>query len=189
LDVVLFSGNNEVYKSVDGGVTWNITGGSSFEALNINVWEFLFHPLQPNIVFAATNLGLYRSTDTGDTWTEILPNECMTVSFKPNDYSVVYTVHFEPSVGIAKFYKSTDTGINFTLYDNGWFAENAGFTGVELLGGHLAVTEADPNRIYVALAGYGTYSANVELNGWIGLYVSYDGGESWVNNHGVIGTP
>ena len=189
VNTVLFSGANEIYKSTDGGSTWIVAGQPSFVSQNVSAWEIAFHPTQPNVVFAATNVGLFKSTDTGDTWTEILPNECMTVQFKPNDPSVVYTVHFEPSIGIAKFYKSEDTGVTFTMYDNGWFSELPGFESVELLGGHMAVTEADPNRIYVALAGYGTYDTNVELNGWIGLYVSYDGGLTWVNNHSVIGTP
>lgn len=189
VNVVLFSGANDIYKSTDGGNTWVIAGQSSFISQNISAWEIAFHPTQPNIVFAATNQGLFKSIDTGDTWTEILPNECMTVQFKPNDPSVVYSVQFEPSLGISKFYKSIDTGSTFTMYDSGWFSELPGFEGVELLGGHMAVTEADPNRIYVALAGYGTYNTNVELNGWIGVYVSYDAGQTWVNNHGLIGTP
>jgi photosystem II stability/assembly factor-like uncharacterized protein len=189
VNIVLFSGANDIYKSTDGGSTWSIVGASWFISLNINVWEFAFHPTQPNIVFAATNEGLFKSEDTGDTWLEVLPNECMTVRFKPNDYSVVYTVQYEPSLGISKFYKSIDGGVNFTMYDNGWFSEQLGYTSVELLGGHMALTEADPNRIYVALAGYGTYNAGVELNGWIGLYVSYDAGETWSHPHGLIGTP
>ncbi|MFM7769649.1 MAG: hypothetical protein ACKO8Q_03755, partial [Bacteroidota bacterium] len=109
--------------------------------------------------------------------------------FKPNDYSVVYTVQYEPSIGISKFYRSTDGGLNFNMYDTGWFEEQPGYTDVELLGGHMAVSEDDPNRIYVALAGYGTYDQNVELNGWIGLYVSYDSGLTWSHPHGIIGTP
>ena len=189
VNVVLFSGANDIYKSVDGGVNWSIVGASWFISLNVSVWEFAFHPTQPNVVFAATNQGLFKSEDTGETWLEVLPNECMTVRFKPNDYSVVYTVQYEPSLGISKFYKSTDGGLNFTMYDNGWFSEQPGYTNVELLGGHMALTEADPNRIYVALAGYGTYNAGVELNGWIGLYVSYDAGETWSHPHGLIGTP
>jgi len=189
VNVVLFSGANDIYKSIDGGTTWSIVGASWFISLNVSVWEFAFHPTQPNIVFAATNQGLFKSEDTGETWLEVLPNECMTVRFKPNDYSVVYTVQYEPSIGISKFYKSIDGGSSFTMFDNGWFSEQPGYTNVELLGGHMALTEADPNRIYVALAGYGTYNAGVELNGWIGLYVSYDAGETWSHPHGLIGTP
>jgi PKD repeat protein len=189
VNIVLFSGANDIYKSTDGGITWNLVGDFSFVSQNISVWEFAFHPTQPNVLFAATNQGLFRSEDTGETWLEVLPNECMTVRYKPNDYSVVYTVQYEPSLGISKFYKSIDGGITFTMFDTGWFSEQPGFTNVELLGGHLALTEADPDRIYVALAGYGTYSSGVELNGWIGLYVSYDAGETWSHPHGVIGTP
>ena len=188
-DIVFFSAANDIWKSIDGGASWSISGQSSFQSQNISASEIVFHPNFPNMLFAATNQGLFQSIDLGLTWTEKLPNECMTVNFQPFNPDVVYTVHFEPSIGISKFYKSTDGGNTFVMYDNGWFQENSGYTNVELLGGHMAVTEADPNRIYVLLTGYGTYNAGVELNGWIGTYVSYDAGETWSNPHGLIGTP
>ena len=188
-DIILFSGGNDIWKSIDGGLSWTISGQASFQSLNLSAWEIIFHPTNPNTVYAATNLGLYQSLDMGATWTEKLPNECMTVNFQPNNPDVVYTVHFEPTIGISKFYKSTDGGNTFVMFDNGWFQELPGFESVECLGGHMAVTEADPNRIYVLLTGYGTYNTGVELNGWIGTYVSYDAGETWSNPHGLIGTP
>ncbi|MFN9977169.1 MAG: WD40/YVTN/BNR-like repeat-containing protein, partial [Phycisphaerae bacterium] len=147
------------------------------------------HPSDPQIIFAATNLGLFRSANSGDTWTEILANETMTVSFKPNEPSIVSAIQFEPSLGYSRFYKSTDTGLSFSLRDSGWFAEQPGFTNVNNEGGRLAVTEADPNRIYAMLLGYGTYSAGAETNGWIGIWVSDDAGETWSFPHGGIGTP
>ncbi len=188
-DIVFFSGANDIWKSIDGGASWSISGQSSFQSLNVSASEIIFHPTIPNMLFASTNQGLYQSIDLGLSWTEKLPNECMTVNFQPLNPDVVYTVHYEPTLGISKFYKSTDGGNSFVMYDNGWFQENSGYTNVELLGGHMAVTEADPNRIYVLLTGYGTYAAGVELNGWIGTYVSYDAGETWSNPHGLIGTP
>ena len=188
-DIVFFSANNDIWKSIDGGNSWSISGQSSFQSLNISAWEIVFHPVNPNMLFAATNLGLYQSIDMGLSWTEKLPNECMTVNFQPGNPDVVYTVHFEPTLGICKFYKSEDIGNTFVMYDNGWFQEIPGFENVECLGGHMAVTEADPNRIYVLLTGYGTYNTGVELNGWIGTYVSYDAGLTWSNPHGLIGTP
>ncbi|MEY3597874.1 MAG: hypothetical protein RL521_296 [Bacteroidota bacterium] len=188
-DIVFFSANNKIWKSIDGGTSWSISGQSSFQSLNIAAWEIVFHPTIPNMLFAATNQGLFQSIDLGLTWTEKLPNECMTVNFQPNNPDVVYTVQFEPTIGICKFYKSIDGGSTFAMYDNGWFQELPGFENVECLGGHMAVTEADPNRIYVLLTGYGTYNTGVELNGWIGTYVSYDAGETWTNPHGLIGTP
>lgn len=188
-DIVFFSAANDIWKSIDGGTSWSISGQSSFQSMNVSASEIIFHPTIPNMLFAATNQGLYQSIDLGLSWTEKLPNECMTVNFQPFNPDVVYTVHYEPTLGISKFYKSSDGGNSFVMYDNGWFQENPGYTNVELLGGHMAVTEADPNRIYVLLTGYGTYAAGVELNGWIGTYVSYDAGETWSNPHGLIGTP
>lgn len=188
-DVAIFSAANDLWKTTDGGLTWSVIGQASFISQNIAAWEIIFHPTNPNIVFAATNQGLFKSTDAGTNWSEVLPNECMTVNFQPGNPNVVFTVHFETSLGYCKFYRSDDGGDNFVMYDNGWFEELPGYTNVECLGGHMAVTEADPNKIYVLLTGYGTYDAGVELNGWIGTYVSSDGGFTWSHPHGLIGTP
>ena len=188
-DIAIFSGANDLYRTTDGGTSWQVIGQPSFVSQNISAWEILFHPTTPEIIFAATNLGLYRSADGGDNWTEILTNETMTVVFKPNDPSVVFAIQYETTLGYSRFYKSTDTGLTFSLRDTGWFTEQPGFTSVNNEGGRLAVTEADPNRIYAMLLGYGTYSADVETNGWIGIWVSNDAGETWSFPHGQIGTP
>ena len=42
-------------------------------------------------------------------------------------------------------------------------------------GARLAVTQADPNRVYAVLIG----EAKTDDSGFIGIYRSDDGGETW----------
>jgi hypothetical protein len=113
-NLVLFGGAGEIYKSIDGGTTWNVTGDAAFQALNIYLWDMQFNPAKPNIVYAATNFGLYRSSDAGDNWTQIFSNQSMSVQLKPDDASVVYALQYDPSVKIPYLYKSIDSGVTFT---------------------------------------------------------------------------
>ncbi|MBK8614666.1 MAG: hypothetical protein IPN85_14625 [Flavobacteriales bacterium] len=154
-NTVLFSAENELWRSTDGGATWVVIGDAAFQSLNISAWEIAFDPSDPNTLLAACNLGLFRSTDGGDNWSEVLTKECMTIAYKPNDPATVYTIQYEPALNISKFYKSTDAGLTWTMYDNGWFTPPAGETGLYAIeGGRVAVTAADPDRIYAVLVGY-----------------------------------
>ncbi|MEN9638187.1 MAG: hypothetical protein RLZZ262_55 [Bacteroidota bacterium] len=184
-DIVIMSAANDLWRTMDGGANWSVIGQASFVNQNIRASDIAFSPDNPNIVYAATNLGFYRSEDGGDNWTEVLTQECNTLAIKPNDPSVVYTIQ-QVDASSSLFYKSVDYGVTWTSFENGWF-ENG--VGVLPEGGRLAVTAADPERIYALLVGYQTDNASVVTNGWIGCWVSYDGGENWVFPHGLIGTP
>ncbi len=185
-NLVMMSANNELWRTLDGGVSWQIMGQDSLQNLNISAWEFLFHPADSSVVFAATNHGLFRSADLGDTWIEILPDNCETIVFKPDEWNTFYTIH-QDDVGFARFYKSTDNGMNFSLSVNGWFDTSLG--DIEITGGRLATTAADPNRIYALLVGYQNPGSSVITNGWVGTWVSTDAGATWSLPHGVIGAP
>ena len=67
-----------VLRSDDAGNTWRLAGGSAGEPVfQIPPAPLVFadvhwvasHPASPDLVFAATAEGLYRSTDGGETWT------------------------------------------------------------------------------------------------------------------------
>lgn len=184
---VIMSAANDLWRSTDGGATWNVIGQGSFISQNISAWEIAYNPDNTSMIYAATNQGLFRSLDDGDNWTEILPNNTECVAIKPNDHSVIYTIHFDNAVGYSRFYKSTDYGATFTLFENGWFDSSMG--NIDIQGGRLAVTEADPNRIYALLVGYENTGSSVITNGWVGTWVSYDAGATWTFPHGLIGTP
>ncbi|MFM2000373.1 MAG: hypothetical protein RL204_2320, partial [Bacteroidota bacterium] len=143
---VIMSAANDLWRTTDGGTTWEVIGQNSFVSQDVSAWEIAYNPEDDNIIYAATNVGFFRSTDNGDNWTEVLTRNCETIAFKPNDYSVVYTIQEETAVGYARFYKSTDYGQTFQLIDNGWFDSSLG--DIDITGGRLATSEADPNRIY-----------------------------------------
>jgi photosystem II stability/assembly factor-like uncharacterized protein/PKD repeat protein len=185
--VVILSAENDLYRSVDGGLTWQVIGQPSFVSQNISAWEIAFAPDNNDVVFAATSQGLFRSEDGGDNFTEILPNRCEAIAFKPGEPQTIYTIHFDTSVGFARFYKSTDGGQTFSQSITGWFDSSMG--DIDIQGGRLAVTEADPNRIYACLVGYQNTGSTVTTNGWVGTWVSYDAGATWSLPHGLIGTP
>ena len=56
-------------KSTDGGVTWSSTGLSYNVNQNYRIGRVVVHPDSTNIVIAATNGGVYRSTNYGSTFT------------------------------------------------------------------------------------------------------------------------
>lgn len=189
-NLVLFGGAGQLYKTTDGGISWNITGDASFQNATPYIWDIEFNGNDPNIVFAASDEGLYRSTNAGDTWNLVLTNECISVVHHPTNASIVYTVQYDPTSKIGYFYKSTDTGLNFTIKTNGWFTIPAGNAGLlDSKGGKIAVTAADPDRVYVLMVGTSQSGAPLQLNGFIGIYVSNNAGESWTHPHGQIGAP
>ncbi len=189
-NIVLLGSRGQVFKTTDGGATWNLTGDAVFQSLNLQALEIAFHPSNPSIVMMATTKGLFRSVDGGNNWLRILVNECRTVVFKPGDPNTVYTMQYNPATKIADFYKSTDAGVTFTIKPTGWFTVPAADAGlIDSKGGKLAVTEANPNKIYALLVGQSQSGATLQLNGFIGVYVSSDAGETWTHPHGQIGAP
>lgn len=178
-DIVFAGGNNGVFRSIDGGQSWtNVLPNSNF-GLN----EILIHPTNDQVVFACTDKGLYRSTDGGTTWNMLFSNKTYDIKTNTADESILYIVRNNPIAIICEFLKSTDFGATWNVQSNGWFsstdaARNDG-------GARLAVTPANPNRIYAYLIG----EAKANDFGYIGVYRSDDGGTSWTLPNGPVGGP
>jgi photosystem II stability/assembly factor-like uncharacterized protein len=178
-----------VYKTVDGGETWQFVG--LYNAGQIG--GIRIHPTNPDIAWVAANgdafkanaeRGIFNTSDGGKTWRKTLFISdgvgAMDVELQPGNPNVVYAwmSHLERKpwtiISGSKdggFYKSTDGGDTFTKI-------SAGLPG-ELIGkANLAVTAAKPDRIY----------ALVEARPGGGFYRSDDAGQTWalVNSQGSL---
>lgn len=68
-------GGTHVWKSLDGGVTWNGLDGSGTGALpDIPVHALVVDPHRPLTLYLGTDLGVFVSPDGGDTWTPARSN-------------------------------------------------------------------------------------------------------------------
>ena len=169
-----------VYKSTDGGATWQFAGlrdAGQIGAVRI-------HPSNPDIVWVAaygdafkSNLdrGVFKTQDGGKSWRKVLfVNDgvgAMDVEVQPGNPRVVYAwmsrLERKPWTIISGsrdggFYKSTDGGDTFRKITAG--------LPTDLIGkANLAVTNAKPDRIY----------ALVEAKPGGGFYRSDDAGQSW----------
>jgi hypothetical protein len=76
-----------------------------------------------------------------------------------------------------------DAGLTWELKDNGWFFSD--LEGRNDGGARLAVTKADPNRVYAVLIG----EAKTDDSGFIGIWRSDDAGESWTLPNPPAGGP
>ena len=172
---------NGMYKSVDGGKTWEHIGLEDTRQIG----DILVDPHDANLVYVAAmghsygpnaERGVFRSTDGGATWKKVLFKDentgAIDLAFDPQNSKTIYAALWQtrrppwnvypPSNGPGSgLYKSTDGGDNWKQLTNGLPTEGLGRIGV-------AVAPANPNRVYAIVdAKQG------------GLYRSDDGGQSW----------
>ncbi len=178
-DIVFVGENNNIRRSTDGGLTWELVLSDT------DMWpnDIQINPGNDQIVLVATQHGLYHSEDGGTSWNRLLNEACYDIEWKSNDPSVAFLVRNDPVAGICRFYKSVDAGLNWELKDNGWFFSD--LEGRNDGGARLAVTNADPNRIYAVLIG----EAKTDDSGFIGIWRSDDAGETWYQPNPPAGGP
>lgn len=169
-NIMFVGSSNRIYRSTNGGSSWL----QVLNVSNLNIYEFAINPSNNQIIFAAGNKGLYKSTNGGSTWSQVFTDVCWDIKFKTNDPQTIFLLKSNPSLKLTEFYKSIDGGTNFTLKSNGWFIP----TPTSSIGGaRMGVTNADANRIYVAMLGnVDDYATDVNF---IGVYRSDNAGESW----------
>jgi len=147
-----------VYKSTDGGLTWGPTGtlGSSNPS---SAGDILIHPTNNQILWCATNSGIFRTTNAGTSWTRVQIGNFSqgNIRLKPGDPSTVYAVTRD------KFYKSTDTGNSFTHIASILPSTSGRFV--------MDVTPANESYIYIL-------SSKTD-NSFQGIYRSTDGGTTF----------
>lgn len=87
--VVFGGGQGLIWRSEDGGSTW--TQPVSATLGEINKWAF--HPGNSDIVYhsAAKNYGIYKSTDGGTTWREVLKEYGRAVAISPSNPEILYS--------------------------------------------------------------------------------------------------
>lgn len=141
-----------VFRSTDDGQTWEPwnTGMG-----NRTVGRMIQHPTNFDIFYAATNGGIFKTTDAGSNWFSVFNGNHKDIVFMPNNPSVLY------AAGNGNFYKSADDGDNWQQITNGI---PSGSRSV------IAVTPADPNYVYCLLSNGDSYK---------GTWLSTDGGDSF----------
>jgi photosystem II stability/assembly factor-like uncharacterized protein len=177
-----------VYRSRDGGATWANVGLGSSE----HIGKILVHPKDGNTVLVAAegplwasggDRGVYKTTDGGEAWSHVLDIDEETgvtdLEFDPSTPKTLYAAAYQrrrhvwgfmgggPESGI---YKSVDGGDTWRQVTTGLPKGDMGKIG-------LAVTPADPNRVYATIEADGDER---------GFYRSTNKGESWERRNAYI---
>ncbi|MCB0280045.1 MAG: exo-alpha-sialidase, partial [Calditrichaeota bacterium] len=160
---------NGILKSTDHGATWaflpstvvdNSIGFVDFEFVN----RIIVDPSSANTVVAATNNGIYRSTDGGANWSQVLAGGRMQhIVATPGNFMVQYAAENGDSGAASNIHKSVNGGVNWsTVYTNSASGR------IE-----LAVARNNTNIVYAAVQDGNTGSVTSHV------YRSDDAGTTW----------
>ncbi len=142
-----------LWKSTDGGGTWNHIGASTLSGTIVKV---LVDPVKSNVIFAlsyTSNRGVYRSTDSGVTWTKTYtaaqPVWDMVAGTVLNGVPELYFAEGNNPGGSASecgLYKSGNDGVTWSkIAGNLPAGDSIGRCA-------LAVSVAHPERLFVLMA-------------------------------------
>lgn len=181
-----------VYKSTDAGKTWKKMGLDQSQ----HIARIVIHPKDLNTVFVAvqgalysksSQRGIYKSTDGGVTWKNVLYVDertgCAELSMDMNNPTILYAAMWEhgrlpwkvisggPGSGL---YKSTDGGDHWEKMQEGLPKEMGKMA--------IAVCRSNAEKVYALIES----DSDKELGG---LFVSNNAGKSWsrvTNDHRLV---
>lgn len=196
-----------IYKSIDAGKTWQHMGLAG----TLTIGRIVVHPTNPDIVYVAAGghewtdnkeRGLFKTTDGGKTWVNILYIDEKTGAFDlamdPDDTETLYATAWSrirpkwndprvmPGYMQSGVYKTTDGGAN-------WKPINKGLPEAKFRGRiGLDICLSQPNVLYALVDNYevareltaeekaDSYTRNLKaiIKGAT-VYRSNDKGESW----------
>jgi photosystem II stability/assembly factor-like uncharacterized protein len=202
-----------IYKSIDAGKTWQHMGLAD----TLTIGRIVVHPTNPDIVYVAAGghewtdnkeRGLFKTTDGGKTWVNILYIDVKTGAFDlamdPDDTETLYATAWSrirpkwndprvmPGYMQSGVYKTTDGGASWKPINNG--LPEAKFRG--RIG--LDICLSQPNVLYALVDNYevareltaeekaDSYTRNLKaiIKGAT-VYRSNDKGESWTQVSGL----
>ncbi len=194
----LFGKNSErgLYRSTDGGMTWE---KKLFISDSTGCIDVAINPLNPNIVYAAMwerirrpdrlsyggpTCGLYRSTDGGETWIELIygiPHNSSSVgrigiSICETSPEIIYAIYADNIGYFAGVYKSINGGDSWTRTGDGVLSSL--FSSYGWWFGNIRVDPSNPNNIFVL--GLDVYKTSNGGSSWF-----YSSGNMHVDQHGM----
>jgi hypothetical protein len=169
-----------IYKSTDGGLTWKNIMSKVISNLDLAVNSIELHPSDPNIIFAATSYagnsgGLYRTTDGGGTWQNVLSGPMRKVMLDPNNSSRVvvaqglYSGSYKNGILI-----SDSTGARFSfrkIASNLPRSDSIGNMSFDF-------SPSKPGAMIAVMQLATSYASPAESD-FLGVYRSTDSGETW----------
>ncbi len=144
-DTVFAATNEGVYKSVDGGASWNEVFNNGYRVQQIIANPQNFHSL----FIAVNSKGIYKSNDLGTTWNkvseEITSHYRIEMAISETDTNYVYASAVNGDSGLRGFFQSTDGGQNWTDLGNStnWLGGQGWYDNT------LLVSPLNPQIIFV----------------------------------------
>ncbi len=173
-----------IYKSIDGGTTWQSKGLPYIGS----VGKIVLDPNNDNTAFVgamgplfrnSNNRGVYKTINGGDSWEQVLfvsdSTGVVDMAIHPANGDIVYAASWErirrPNNrqygGITSgIYRTTDGGSNWVELTNGLpsLASQKGRISI-------AISQSNPNVLYTR---YADATGNIQ-----GVYKTTNGGDSW----------
>ncbi len=173
-----------IYTSEDGGITWESKGLPDVGSIG----KILIDPNDENTVFVGAmgplfkdddNRGVYRTTDGGTTWEQVLFVSDITgvidMANHPTDSNIIYAASWErerrPEYRdyggeTSRLYRSTDGGDTWSELTNGLpsAANDKGRISID-------ISQSNPDVLY---SRYADASGSIQ-----GVYRTSNGGDTW----------
>lgn len=155
-----------IFKSDNGGLTWSQVLDWNTDPLK-GTQALCFNPLNPKTVYAATSTGLYRTLNSGISWSLIHPVKmAVDVIIPPQDTNIILVTHGSYFGVQSGIYRSENNGLSFTMLNESANGIPSGWTGKSL----LSLDDGINGRIFASVA-------DAELG--LGIYCSEDYGLNW----------
>lgn len=159
-----------VWKSTNGGATWQQTGlkNQLSEGINSITRTIWVNPRNSKEVVVVGTKGIFKSYDGGDSWSnKVLDKMSSALVQHPTESNILFASAVYVATtkqGEAGLWKSNDAGNTWKLLPT-----NIGAKTVQRI--EVAISNSNPNLIYAVSCD--------NNNGFEGFYRSFDTGETW----------